>query len=325
MALGTSVYRFQTEAAVLAWVAYASVAWMAAQARPESILPVLAYFSGVIATLAILVHSTSTFHVFWIFPIRYATVFGPYVYRNHYAAFAELMLPIAIYLACIRRYQRALFLLISATLFTGIVVAESRTGTFLALAEILAVLAITGRRGLLSMRLTFVLIASLCAGACAVGFTGLAERLQEQSPYHVRAEIAKSSFDMWRVHPTAGWGLGTWRTMYPSYARIDPGVLVNEAHNDWAQWACDGGIFTALVMLIFALWCLRLGVRTIWGFGVSVVFLHALVDYPFQEPSIVILTMLLAGLMSSISGVTKSLRRSAQSYSGRRSIAHAQS
>jgi O-antigen ligase len=295
---GATVYRFSTEAAILGWIACAAAAWLGGQADPVRMLPPLAWFSGVIATLAILVHATSTFHIFWIFPVAYPQVFGPYVYRNHYAAFAELMLPVALYLACVRRAERPVFVFIAATVFAAVVVSESRTGTILAAAEIVIVLALAGWRGLLSGRLACVLALALGAGVGAVGFTGLAGRLQEQNPYAVRAEIAKSSLDMWRVHPMAGWGLGTWRTMYPAYARIDPGVTVNEAHNDWAQWACDGGVCAVLAMLALAGWSVRMGVRSIWGLGVSVVFLHASIDYPFQEPSIVFLAMLLAGLMA---------------------------
>jgi hypothetical protein len=296
---GTSAYLFQTEAAILSWVAYGAVAWLAARADAPTMLPLLAYLAGAVALFAILVPVTSTFHIFWIFPVRYPLVFGPYVYRNHYAAFAELMLAPALYLACKRREQRALFVFIAAALFAGVIVAESRAGTILITCETLAVLAIVTRRRLLSGRAAAALAIALCVGAAAVGFTGLNQRFHEQNAYHVRAEILKSSFDMWRARPIAGWGLGTWRTMYPSYARIDPGVIVNEAHNDWAQWACDGGTLAVLVMLSLAFWSAWRGVQSIWGLGVSVVFVHALVDYPFQEPSIMFLAMVIVGLMLS--------------------------
>ena len=62
---------------------------------------------------------------------------------------------------------------------------------------------------------------------------------------------------------------------------------------------CDAGVTGLLAMLVFAGWCIARGVKTIWGIGVPIVFVHALVDYPFQEPSILILTMMLAGLQSA--------------------------
>ncbi|MCU1262027.1 MAG: O-antigen polymerase [Bryobacterales bacterium] len=297
---GTTEYRFQTNAAIIGWLTCAAVAWIARQCDARRMIAPLAYLAGTVAVLAILVHFTSTFHVFWIFPVRYPQVFGPYVYRNHYAAFAELTLPPAIYLACARRQQRPLFVLITAVILAGVVVAQSRAGTLLALAEIIAVLAIAGARRLLSLKVAAAVAISLFAAAFIVGFSGLTERFQEENPYHVRAEIVQSSLDMWRARPVSGWGLGTWRTVYPSYARIDPGVIVNEAHNDWLQWGCDGGLLAVLAMLALAGWCTLRGFQSVWGFGVGVVFVHALVDYPFQEPSIMFIAMLLAGLMTDL-------------------------
>ncbi len=297
LAAGLTESRFATVAAILMWVACAALVFLAEQCSQSETLTALSWLAGAIGVTAILVHFTSTYRVFWIFPAQYEQVFGPYVYRNHYAAFAELTLPPALYLACRRREQRELFVLIAAVLAAGVVVAQSRAGAILVGAEIVTVLGVAGARGLLSVKLASVLAVSLLGGALVVGYSGLANRFEERNPWHVRAEIVKSSLDMWRERPATGWGLGTWRGLYPSYARIDPGVLVNEAHNDWVQWGCDGGVIGVLAMLALAGWCAWRGVQTIWGLGVSFVFVHGAVDYPFQEPSILLLTMLLAGMM----------------------------
>ena len=36
--------------------------------------------------------------------------------------------------------------------------------------------------------------------------------------------------------------MGTWPEAYPGYARFDDGSFVNQAHNDWVQWAAEGGL-----------------------------------------------------------------------------------
>lgn len=296
IALRSTVSPFTTATAICAWLAYGVVAYLSRECARDKLLAGIAYLAGVLGTLAILVRFTSTFRVFWIFPVKYAEVFGPYVYRNHYAAFVELALGPTLYLALRRREQRPLFILIAAVLIAGVVVAQSRAGLILATAEVLLIAGIGARRGLASKGLAAALALAIIAAVAAVGWSGVAERFEERNAYHVRAEIALSSLDMFRDRPITGWGLGTWRSMYPSYARIDPGVVVNEAHNDWAQWACDGGVLALAAMLAFAGWCAVRGAKTIWGLGVAMVFIHAAVDYPFQEPSIMILTMVLAGL-----------------------------
>ena len=143
-----------------------------------------------------------------------------------------------------------------------------------------------------------ILAVSVGVGVAATGISPVQARFAEDHPYRVRYEILLSTVDMARARPLTGWGLGNFRTVYPGYARIDPGVLVNEAHNDWAQWAAEGGTGALVAMLFLAAWAVRMGIRTGWGLGVAVVFCHALVDYPFEEPSIVLLLMLLCGLAS---------------------------
>ena len=71
--------------------------------------------------------------------------------------------------------------------------------------------------------------------------------------------------------------------MYPRYAGLDTGVVVNQAHNDWAQWAAEGGLPFLVVMILFAGLLCKPAFRSIYGLGVAAVLLHALVDYPMQQ------------------------------------------
>ena len=50
-----------------------------------------------------------------------------------------------------------------------------------------------------------------------------------------------------------GFGLGSWPWAYPRYAIIDPVLFANHAHNDWAEWAADGGLPFALLIGLVAL------------------------------------------------------------------------
>ena len=64
--------------------------------------------------------------------------------------------------------------------------------------------------------------------------------------------------------------------MYPAYATKDFGVFINAAHNDWLQWAADGGI--PLIGCLFLLFgaSVLLVPKVPWAFGVPVIFLHSL-------------------------------------------------
>jgi O-antigen ligase len=67
------------------------------------------------------------------------------------------------------------------------------------------------------------------------------------------------------------------------FALYDDGTWVNQAHNDYLEWAAEGGIPYAFVMLVLIGWSIRPAVRSIWGIGLLAMCLHALVDYPFAR------------------------------------------
>jgi len=108
-------------------------------------------------------------------------------------------------------------------------------------------------------------------------------RLQQPDPYAQRRDMNRSSLAMIQARPVTGFGLGTWSIAYPGYALYDDGSFVNQAHNDWAQWAAEGGIPFLLLMLAIAGLTVPPAVRTIWGVGILVVFVQCWVDYPMQQ------------------------------------------
>ena len=88
---------------------------------------------------------------------------------------------------------------------------------------------------------------------------------------------------MVRDRPLTGFGLGTWSEVYPGFARFDDGLFANQAHNDWAQWAAEGGIPFFLLMVGVVAGAVRPAFRSLWGLGLLAVFVHCFVDYPMQQ------------------------------------------
>ena len=64
---------------------------------------------------------------------------------------------------------------------------------------------------------------------------------------------------------------------------VDDGTRVNHAHNDWVEWAVEGGIPLAAAMLAILALAIPAACRSVLGVGVIGVFVHALVDYPFRR------------------------------------------
>jgi O-antigen ligase len=223
--------------------------------------------------------------IFWLFPSGFDEgVLGPFVNRNQFAAWVELLLPVAL----AATEERAALYWTAAAIFVGSAIAcASRAGSALVLSECLAVaLALLAsraapRRAVALWALQLALFAALAIGIA--GWQGLRDRILNSSGEALRIDAARASLAMVKDRPWAGSGLGTWPEMYPRYASLDTGVVVNQAHNDWLQWAAEGGLPFLSLMAIFAAALSKPAFRSIYGLGVAAFLLHALVDYPMQQ------------------------------------------
>ena len=115
------------------------------------------------------------------------------------------------------------------------------------------------------------------------GSNVLIRKLQEHDQLAVRRSINQSSLEMIRERPLTGWGLKTYVPVYRMFAHYDDSTYVNQAHNDWFEWAAEGGIPFACFMLVIFVWSIRPRSDSIWGVGLIAICLHAAVDYPFAR------------------------------------------
>jgi O-antigen ligase len=332
LALGSSVDRAFTEESVLNWLvdlaAFAvALDLFSRTTERERFLNTALWFTLALAVTAVFTLLTSPpGRAFWIFETGSGVpTLGPFVYRNQYAAFIEAILPLAV-LRALSGHGRTsgapgagglnsattwiVNTAIVAVLFGSVVAAGSRAGAILCVAEIVAIPMVAKFRGLIGGRAAVGAIAGSLAAmailAVIVGWQPIWARLQEPNPYSVRLDLLKSSIAMVRDRPWTGSGLGTWSTAYPAYALFDDGNFVNQAHNDWIQWAVEGGLPLFLMLLGVALWSIRPALRTIWGIGMLAVFLHCLVDYPMQQrPALATFFFAMLGALAGTRGSLK--------------------
>ena len=306
--LGTTVYRFDTWEAVLFWTTALVLAFLSLQAFGEggvrrAFLRTLVYFGFATSVLATTQYFTSGGKIFWMFPSGYPDALGPFVYRNNYAAFIELLLPLAILEALRDRDKAALHAFMAGVMYASVIASASRAGSVLVTVEVLAVLAlglrkrwITGRRLGLAMA---AVLGSATVFTAVVGWRALLERFKQPDPFVHRREMLLSSLEMARARPWSGFGLGTFQEAYPAYATFDIGLVVNHAHNDWAEWAAEGGLPFLLLLLSAAVWSVRPAFRSVWGLGLLSVFVHALVDYPMQRLGLAAWVFVLLGALAA--------------------------
>jgi O-antigen ligase len=300
---GTTVYRFATANALVNWAAYFVLFVVALQALADpgirrGFLRAALYAGFAIAILSTVQYFTSDGAIYWMFHVRAGRPFGPFVNPDHYAVFIELILPLAIYEARRDRGNLWLHTAMVGALYASVIASASRTGALLATLEVLA-LPWLGRR---SSRVGKVIILSTAFGGIAslvVGPDVIWNRFQDKDPFRYRRQIAVSTVQMIEQRPWLGFGLGTYLNVYPEFASFDTGLIVDHAHDDWAEWTAEGGIPMLLLMLAIAAASFRPALRSGWALGIHAVFLHSLIDFPLQIPAIgALLFTFLAALCS---------------------------
>ncbi len=288
----TTVDRWETTTQLYTWLAWLAAVWLGFASLSDdsdraTFLERLQIVGVAIAVLAILHRTTSHGKVFWIFETGRKTVMGVFPYENQYAAFILLVLPATLLRALRDRPHRWSWMAGAGLLVASVISSSSVAGAALVLAETLLIVAIaTGElRWQWSRRVALgagILALTLVFGSIS-GWGDMVADLERHNALESRRLLTLSTIEMARERPWIGWGMGTWTEVYPAYARFDDGVFDNAAHNDWAQWASDGGVGMLLLMAGFALMIARPAFRSVWGIGMLFVLAYSLMEFHFQE------------------------------------------
>jgi O-antigen ligase len=303
--LNVPVSRFDTGAATLGWFVLAIILVLASKMLTTAndlnrFISLNLWLGCTLAILCVLQHISAPRLAWWTFPTGYAG-FGPFIYKNQFAALLELLIPLAFYRMATEPARRLLYGLLLAALIACMVASESRAGLIVAAGELVFLFGLSIKRRLMPVRvlasLAVPIVILMVLFVLIVGWEGMWRRFQEPSPWDVRAKLARSTLQMAAERPLLGWGLGNWRTAYPAYALFDNAAMANEAHNDWFQWAAEGGLPFALLFLALAVLATRRVWRHYWGFGVTAVFVHCFVDYPTRDPAVAAIIFLFTGAL----------------------------
>lgn len=296
----TTVSTIETREAVLRWGALAAVFFLVQVATHtrralEIALHVYLFFATAMAVLCLTQLFTSDGRVLWIFPTGYPDVYATFPSYNNYAQFIELALPIAVWFAIRNGWRFWGYIVMAGTLYASVIGAASRAGAILCTGELLALLMnglllSRGRvqklraRSITTVLAMVPLVASIFT--VVVGWRPVWQRFQQHDPYLLRSEFLIPTIDMAKHRPLVGYGLGTFADVYPRYAIEDLPFYVNHTHNDWAEFAADGGIpFLLLVLIPFAA-AIPATIRHPWAIGLIAVMLHACIDFPFPRPAV---------------------------------------
>ena len=253
-----SAYETRLELQLL--IAFAILLFLAAQAfRTADDWRVFVWFvmvfGFIVAIFGILQHLTFNGKLYWFREMRYGGIpFGPYVNRNHFAGFAELVIPVALVplvLGKVRPERWFLVGLLALFPLGALFLSASRGGIISFAAELgfLALLLVLRRAGgkhLLAgatvLLLAFMLVSWL-------GVRQILERFSSMQSLEVtsgkRASMRSDTLHIFRDHPWTGTGLGTLQTVFPAYETLYDTKIVNHSHNDYLEALAETGIVGA--------------------------------------------------------------------------------
>ncbi len=277
-------------------------------------------FGFLVSIFGILQHLTFNGKLYWFREMRYGGIpFGPYVNRNHFAGFAELILPLALVPLVLGkvRHERRLVVGVFAVLPIGALFLSASRGGIVSFGVELGVLALVLilRRAVGKQLLAAAAV--LLVALLMVSWLGVGQILQRfsslQSLEVTAGKRASMRRDTWRIfldHPLWGTGLGTLQIVYPPYETLYDGKIVNHTHNDYLEALAETGFLGGLCCawflgVIFAESFKHLrdlnssfaGALQLSGFAACCGFLvHGLVDFNLHIPANALLFFLMAHL-----------------------------
>jgi hypothetical protein len=296
----TTSSTFETRQEALRWGALAGVFFLSqiaarTRAARRNLLSAFLLFASVAAVLCLTQLFTSEGRVLWIIPSGYPDIFATFPNYDHYAQFVELALPIALWRALREGWRSWWYALAGGILYASVIGSASRTGAALCTAELLAMVVIglikfrdpeTGSPSRSTTAVLVVIPILAVVFTIIVGWEHVWSRFQEHDPYFMRKDFLIAAVDIAKHRPLTGYGLGTFPEVYQRYAVKDFPYSANHAHNDWVEFAADGGIpFLLLVLIPFAA-AIPSAIRNPWGLGLIAVMLHAIVDFPFPRTAV---------------------------------------
>jgi O-antigen ligase len=198
--------------------------------------------------------------------------------------------------------QMALIAAGCLAIVVGLIFSRSRTGLALGMLGILASTLVFARRmgAERSMRMASIVLAIVVALGAEIGLTPVLERFTNEN---VAADLRWSMYSgtitgIGQFFPM-GSGIGTFPDVFRRFQPGDIGQFVNNAHDDYLEWAFEGGIPALALVLIFLAFYIRRW-PPVWraqrwsrlrylqagaGIALALMGLHTFIDFNLHIPA----------------------------------------
>jgi len=287
---------------------------LSSESKLEAFVTILLFFGFALAVFSIVQKLSFNGKIYWFWtPHQTGEIFGPFIKRNDYAAWALMLVPLAWVKAGRRREAREVRIfwgLVVLVLGISILFSLSRAGSVLFFL-FFPLYALLGRspdrssRAALAVALGVILVAAVATvgldtGRLLTRWQALSEMFSHSESVELyRWQMWRDTLPMIRDHLWLGSGMETFIVLSDSYRTFDSALRWNHAHNEYLEWLAE----TGLVGGVLALWFLATLARTVEekmrltqesrtrqlvvgaALGCLLVLLHSLVDFPLRIPA----------------------------------------
>jgi O-antigen ligase len=260
--------------------------------RLNRVVTFLIFYGFALAFFALLQYFTWNGKIYWLRSTQFSA-FGPFVNRNHFAGYLEMLIPLPIALIVARAIRKELWIIYgfaAALMSLAVIISTSRGGMISVVASLVFI-------GLAKSRLkrnarkretpsankngvsflwlkrlggVTAMVAVLVAGVVWLGAEPVLNRLansiaQAQTSNSPDDSLSRSG--IWRdtrkmiqAHTIFGAGFGAYETAFPIYSLNTMENVVSHSHNDYLQIVSDCGVIGGAL----AVWFIVLIFRAIW-------------------------------------------------------------
>jgi len=267
--------------------------------------------------------------------------FSTFVNRNHFAAYLEMIIPLAFILVFISRSKsvRLIYVFMAAIMILALFFTTSRAGIVCFLISFFAMFIILSRKvPIKNIVVAFIILISIFLvfffSADITSILGRIDTLAHPlKAYGSRLTIIKDSLGMFKDFTFFGTGLGTFGDIYQKYKTVGIGwhyVTRNSfAHNEPVQLLVETGLFGVLFFSAFLFLMIRRSLFIWWdrrnpfvlyvaaGCFVSLLaaFLHSLFDFTLHIPAnAIVFFVILAILWAAVHLKSQNPLKNSSSY-----------
>ena len=312
-----TAYRYATFSQALLYCAYGLIAFLVVQClrrtRQIKILTiVLSAYGSLLALFALFQSIVPNGKIYWLRPLHSGGwIYGPYVNHNHYAGLMEMLMPIPLVFAFTHyaRGQRKILAAVAAVIMASTIFLSGSRGGMLAFGVQISILAAVLVRRTATKQKALALGCFLVAVIGLLAWLGGGELTKRMASIDtetrtelsggIRLNITHDSLRMFAHRPILGWGLGVFEDVYPQFRSFYTNSLVDEAHNDYAQFLVEMGALGFGVMLWYVVVLYRKAAKKLHNWthdtngavalatmlGCTGILVHSFVDFNLQIPA----------------------------------------